>query len=74
MEINKTIIRLATQYQTRQQLRRLPAYLFEDIGKTQQEITNELSKSVLRAGIASSAMRLINVIRLVGTIRVIKGA
>ena len=47
MEINKTIGRLAVQYQTRQQLRHLPAYLFEDIGKTPQEIADELNKDRL---------------------------
>ena len=48
MEISKTIVRLAVQYQTRQQLRHLPAYLFEDIGKTPQEIADELNKDRLQ--------------------------
>lgn len=45
MKAKNTISRLIRQYQTRQQLSDLPSYLIDDIGKTPEEIKQELSKN-----------------------------
>lgn len=47
MTIFSRVNTLIKQHQTRQQLRHLPDYLIQDIGKTQKEINKELSKNSL---------------------------
>jgi len=47
MTIFSRVNTLIKQHQTRQQLRHLPDYLIQDIGKTKKEINKELSKNSL---------------------------
>lgn len=59
MNISNRLSRLIRQYQTRQQLRKLPTHLFKDIGKTQQEVVSELNKSSVIGGIVERVRQLI---------------
>lgn len=45
MHTRNKISRFIRQYQTRQQLTNLPLHLIEDIGKTPEEVKQELSKN-----------------------------
>jgi uncharacterized protein YjiS (DUF1127 family) len=47
MNISNRVRHLSSCYRTRQQLRCLPEHLLKDIGKTRQDITNELNKNTL---------------------------
>ena len=47
MNILNKLSRFNRQYQTRQQLKGLPEYLLQDIGKSQQEINSELARNSL---------------------------
>ncbi|MFQ3176846.1 MAG: hypothetical protein ACJAYB_000992 [Psychromonas sp.] len=47
MNISNRVRHLSSRYRTRQQLRCLPEHLLKDIGKTRQDITNELNKNTL---------------------------
>lgn len=59
MSIKNKVSELLKQYQTRQQLRRLPIHLFKDIGKTQENVSNELNKNDFYKTIVSSLRSLI---------------
>jgi len=45
MKIRQVIKVLTRNVQTRQQLRHLPEHLFEDIGKTQHNVAEEIAKN-----------------------------
>lgn len=47
MNISNRGSRLSSQYKTRQRLRCLPEHLLKDIGKTKQDIAEELNKNTL---------------------------
>lgn len=60
MEIKNTVAKLIRQYQTRQQLQSLPLFLIEDIGKTPQEITKELTKNSFKQFIINKLKSLLS--------------
>ena len=60
MEIKNTVAKLIRQYQTRQQLQSLPLFLIEDIGKTRQEITKELTKNSFKQFIINKLKSLLS--------------